>query len=422
MVWGLGVGYVISGNYFGWNLGLERGGSLGLAVATALAIVLYITFTYSYAELACAIPKAGGAFDYASRSLGPTWGFIAGTAQIIEFLFAPPAIAFGLGTYLHLFFPAVSAITFSLAAYVLFTALNISGIKAAATFELVVTVVAVTGLLLFSAALLPAMKSDHLMRNALPHGWAGAFAAIPFAIWFFLGIEGVANLAEETIDPSRTMARGFLGALFTLILVCMLTFASSVGTAGWEKVVFNPDGGLSDAPLPMAMESALGRGHLAYRILVFAGLFGLVASLNGLMLAAGRATCEFGKVTLGDQYLGKINKVFQTPANALLFNMALGMIALLTGKTGEVITISVFGALTLYIISMVVMIRLRFKEPELHRPFRAPAFPWFPLAALLISLVALVSMLVYNLQLGLWYALIIFAAYGIFRAGKLWRK
>ena len=59
MLWGLGVGYVISGMYFGWNLGLEKGGTLGLAVATLFIIVMYLTFTFSYTELACAIPKAG---------------------------------------------------------------------------------------------------------------------------------------------------------------------------------------------------------------------------------------------------------------------------------------------------------------------------------------------------------------------------
>ncbi|MGB4901265.1 MAG: hypothetical protein WBP00_10865, partial [Saprospiraceae bacterium] len=62
MLWGLGVGYVISGMYFGWNLGLEKGGTLGLAIATFFIIILYITFTFSYTELACAIPKAGGGF------------------------------------------------------------------------------------------------------------------------------------------------------------------------------------------------------------------------------------------------------------------------------------------------------------------------------------------------------------------------
>ena len=70
MIWGLGVGYVISGMYFGWNLGLAEGGTGGLAIATIFVIIMYLTFTFSYTELACAIPKAGGAFAYADRGLG----------------------------------------------------------------------------------------------------------------------------------------------------------------------------------------------------------------------------------------------------------------------------------------------------------------------------------------------------------------
>jgi ethanolamine permease len=99
MVWGLGVGYVISGNYFGWNLGLEKGGTYGLAFALVFIILMYVTFTLSYSELACAIPKSGGAFNYASKAFGKDAGFIVGMAQNIEFVFAPPAIALGVGAY-----------------------------------------------------------------------------------------------------------------------------------------------------------------------------------------------------------------------------------------------------------------------------------------------------------------------------------
>ena len=80
MLWGLGVGYVISGMYFGWNLGLAEGGTYGLAIATFFIIIMYVTFTFSYTEMACAIPKAGGAFDYANRGLGKNLGFVAGMA------------------------------------------------------------------------------------------------------------------------------------------------------------------------------------------------------------------------------------------------------------------------------------------------------------------------------------------------------
>src|SRR6187200_3680885 len=136
MLWGLGVGYVISGMYFGWNLGLEQGGTLGLAIATVFIIIMYVTFTFSYAELASAIPKAGGAFDYANRALGKDWGFIAGMAQNIEFIFAPPAIAFAIGAYFNLFFPQISILGIAIVVFVLFTGLNIYGVRAAAIFEL----------------------------------------------------------------------------------------------------------------------------------------------------------------------------------------------------------------------------------------------------------------------------------------------
>ncbi len=421
MVWGLGVGYVISGNYFGWNLGLAQGGTLGLGIATFFAILLYVTFTFSYAEMACAIPKAGGAFDYANRTWGEDIGFVAGMAQNIEFLFAPPAIAFGIGSYLNLFFPVVPVIWFSILAYFIFTALNIYGIKAAATFELVVTMIALAGILLFAFVMFPQIKLENLTVHALPFGWSGIFAAVPFAIWFFLGIEGVANLAEETLNPTQTMSRGFLAALFTLVAICLLTFTSSVGAGGWEAIVYKPDGSLSDAPLPMAM-ALTGTSGITYQLLIIVGIFGLMASLNGLMLAGGRSTYEFGKLTFGDVHIGQINPRFQTPAFALLFNMVIGIAALLTGRTGELITLSVFGALTLYGVSMIAMMALRKKEPLLARPFRSPGYPYFPIIALCIAAVAIVAMGFYNPMLSLLYVLLMFGCYGIFKARKLWKR
>jgi len=104
LLWGLGVGYLISGMYFGWNLGLEKGGTLGMAIATFIIIIMYVCFSFSYCELSCAIPKAGGGFDYANRAFGKDIGFITGLEQIIEFVFAPPAIAIAIGAYLNLSF------------------------------------------------------------------------------------------------------------------------------------------------------------------------------------------------------------------------------------------------------------------------------------------------------------------------------
>ena len=418
MVWGLGVGYVISGNYFGWNLGLEKGGTLGMAIALFFIIVMYITFTFSYTELACAIPKSGGAFDYAKRALGDDLGFIAGMAQNIEFIFAPPAIAFAIGAYFNIFFQSVPVVVIAIIAYIVFFLLNVAGVKIAAAFELGVTTLAVAAVILFCGITFQHFEFDHLKLNAFPFGWSGTFAAVPFAIWFFLGIEGVANLAEEAINPKRTILLGFGSAIFTLVILCLFTFTGSVGIAGWEAIVFKADGSTSDSPLPLAMARIVGSNNWQYNILITFGLFGLVASFHGLMLAAGRSTMEFGRVNYAPTFLGKIHPRFQTPANALLINMMIGILALLTGKTGEIITISVFGALTLYIISMISVIKLRRKEPDLHRPFRVPLYPIFPVVALLIASFSFMAMALYNELLALIYFLILGLSFAVFKVGK----
>ena len=411
MLWGLGVGYVISGMYFGWNLGLEKGGTLGMAVATAFIIVMYMAFTFSYTEMACAIPKAGGAFDYAMKALGKRGGFVAGMAQNIEFIFAPPAIAFAIGAYLSIFMPSVPVIVIAIFFYFVFTALNIYGIEAAASFELLITAIAVVGLLVFAGATLPDFEVANLQSNALPHGWGGAFAAIPFAIWFFLAIEGVANVAEETINPQKNILIGFGSAIFTLVTLCLLTFVSSIGVAGWEGVVFDVSGQATDSPLPLALSQSSAAGGWLYQAVVIIGLFGLVASFHGIILAAGRATYEFGKEGFAPPVFGKIHHKFKTPANALLINMGIGILALLTGKTGEIITIACFGALTLYIVSMISLIVMRKRFPEMDRPFRVPFFPVTPYVALIIAVVALISITIYNLILAGIYVLLMAISY-----------
>lgn len=424
MLWGLGVGYVISGMYFGWNLGLEKGGTGGMAMATLAIMVMYVTFTFSYAELACAIPKAGGVFDYANKAMGQNIGFIAGIAQIVEFILAPPAIAFAIGAYFNAFYPQVPVLTSAIAIYFIFTALNVYGVKAAASFEVIVTIFAVGELLLFSGIALPKFELANLTHNALPNGWTGVFAAIPFAIWFFLGIEGIANVAEETKNPQRDISKGFGWAIFTLAILCILIFISATGIAGWEAIVYKNglNGETSDSPLPLALAKITGNNHLMYHLLITVGLFGLVASFHGLILAAGRSTYEMGRVHNIPAFLGKISPRFHTPANALIGNMVIGILALLSGKTSEIIIVSVFGALTLYIISMISIMILRKREPELPRPFRIRFYPLFPIVALTIASVSIIAMFIFNPKLGLIYFSILAVTFLLYRTFKTAHK
>ncbi|MDA0816206.1 MAG: amino acid permease, partial [Planctomycetota bacterium] len=203
-LWGLAVGLVISGEYFGWSYGWAQAGTLGFLVTTLVVAVMYTSFIFSFTELTTAIPDAGGPFAYARRAFGPLGGAIAGWATLIEFVFAPPAIALAIGAYVGVQFPGLEPTWTAVGAYAVFMTLNILGVTIAANFELFVTLLAVGELLVFMGVVAPGFS----WTNFTAGGWAGSdsfspqaiggiLAATPFAIWFFLAIEGVAMVAEE---------------------------------------------------------------------------------------------------------------------------------------------------------------------------------------------------------------------------------
>jgi ethanolamine permease len=403
-LWGLGVGYVISGEYFGWNLGLPEGGSYGMLAATLVITVMYVAFTLSYAEFACAIPRAGGVFVYAERALGPGAGLVAGLVQIIEFVFAPPAIAMAIGAYAAQKYK-VDPRAVAILAYLIFTALNAWGVRQAALFELVVTVLAVIELGVFMTVVAPSFRVENFAQEALPKGWAGFFGCLPFAIWFYLGIEGVANVAEEARNPQRDIARGFGASIATLVVLALGVFVLAVGVGGWRAIVFPPGSTeTSDAPLPLALAMVVSKASALYTLLLGIGLLGLIASFHGIILAAARATMEFGRAGYLPPAIGAIHPKTGTPVVALLANLIAGVIAILSGQTSEIITLSSFGALALYSIAMLSLFRLRKLEPDLERPFRAVGYPWLPALALMIAAISFVAMTWFNPKIALVFA------------------
>ncbi len=418
LIWGLGVGYVISGMYFGWNLGLPEGGPYGMLLATGIVTILYISFVLGYAELACALPRAGGVFVYTSRAFGPHVGLFGGAAQLVEYMLAPPAVAFAIGSYINQA-TGLPILPVAAGAYVLFTLINMWGVKLSVGFELVLTVIAVIELCVFGAVVLPRFSWEKFSLDALPHGWSGTLAALPFAMWFYLAIEGIANVAEEAHNPQRDIPRGFLSAMGTLVVLTIITLFGAVGSAGWHAVVYpDPANTLvtSDSPLPLAVSHVVSRESPLFVLLTGIGLVGLVASFHGILIAGSRAILEMGRAGYAPRVLGQVNPRTKTPVPALLANLVVGLITLVTGKTGDIILISVMGALTLYILSSAAVIQLRRREPALDRPYRTLLYPVTPIVALVLSLICLGAMVIANPLLSVIYAAILVVAWLLFLA------
>jgi ethanolamine permease len=394
-IWAIGVGLVISGEYFGWNLGWGIAGTVGMLISTLLVTVLYVCFIFSITELTAMIPHAGGPFAYASRALGPVGAFIAGFSTLVEFCLAPPAIAFALGSYAHFLHPSLPVLGVAIGCYIVFTAINFLGIKESAAFTLFITILAVAELLLYTGITAPHFKMENVVQHAFPVSLSGVFASIPFAIWLYLAIEGVAMVAEEVKDPQKNIAKGYISSIITLVVLAITVMIVTAGIGDW-RLLSN-----IDYPLPEAIAMVLGKQNSWTKIFAGIGLFGLIASFHSIILGYSREIFAMARAGILPSGLSTVHKRFHTPHWALLAGGAIGLVALLTGTTGQVITMSAIGALAMYITSMISLLVLRKKEPETARPFRTPFYPWFPLIALILSAICLVAVIWFNPQEGL---------------------
>ena len=389
-LWSLAVGLVISGEYFGWSYGWAAAGTLGFLYTTILVAVFYVAFIFSFTELTAAIPQAGGPFAYASRAFGPFGGLIAGYATLVEFALAPPAIAAALGAYIHFQFEWIPSAAVGIVAYAIFVWLNVLGVKQAVRFELFVTVLAVLELLVFMAVVAPGFSFDNFLRDSMPHGAAGVLAAIPFAIWFFLAIEGVAMAAEEVKDPDTTIPRGYISGILTLVVLAFGVMIFAGGAGDWTKLT------AIDSPLPEAMAMVVGKQSGWIHMLIAVGLFGLLASFHGIILACSRQIFALARAGYLPRPLSAVHAQRGTPHWAVVATGLFGVVALLSGATSQLITLSALGAIAMYICSLLALFKLRRSEPNLARPFRAPLYPVLPLVALVLALLSLGVIVYFN--------------------------
>ncbi len=423
-LWGIAVGLVISGEYFGWSYGWGTAGTLGFIITSLFVALMYTTFIFSFTELTTMIPHAGGPFAYSRVAFGPTGGYLAGAATLVEFVFAPPAIALAIGAYLNVQFPSLDPKIIAVGAYVVFMTLNIVGVSIAATFELFVTILAIIELCIFMGVVAPGFSWENFTRG----GWSGQntfsaasipgiFAAIPFAIWFFLAIEGVAMAAEEVKDPKRSSPRAYISGILTLVALALGVMIFAGGAGDWSKLANIND------PLPQAMRYIVGDHSGWLHMLVWLGLFGLVASFHGIIIGYSRQIFALGRAGYLPQFLAKVHPRFKTPYRAILAGGFVGIAAIFSDQlitiggqtlTANIVTMSVFGAITMYIISMASLFKLRMDQPDMPRSYRAPLYPFFPGFALVASLVCMAAMVYYNFLIAVIFAALLLLGYGYF--------
>ncbi len=390
---GLGVAYVISGDFAGWNFGLAQGGWGGMFIATVVVAVMYLCMCLSMSEMATMLPTAGGGYSFARTAFGPFGGYLTGTAILIEYSIAPAAIACFIGAYCESLFGVGGWIIY-LVCYLVFMGIHLKGAGEALKIIFVITAIAAVALLVFIIAMIPHFNSANLFNIAvsdkagasafLPMGYLGIWAAVPYAIWFFLAVEGVPLAAEEAKDPTRSLPRGLIGSMLILAAFALLILFLGAGAAGANQL---KDSG---APLVDALVAVYGEHTWLAGFVNFVGLAGLIASFFSIIYAYSRQIFALSRAGYLPTSLSLTNKN-KAPYLAIIIPGVIGFALSLTGEGDLLILMAVFGATISYVLMMLSHIKLRLSRPDMDRPYKTPGGILTSGIALILALIAVIA-------------------------------
>jgi ethanolamine permease len=415
-IWALGVGIVLVGEYMGWNFAVGKGGAYAALIACWFAGILYTCVAMIDSEVTSTVAAAGGQYTQAKHIMGPLMAFNVGLYLVFAYTMLEAGNAITVGFLMDTVanmggHEGLDQRPFIILSIMFLAWLNYRGVLATLTFNLVITAFAFVAILILFAATVPwsdasPMRHAELMTD-LPYGWLGVLAAMHFGLWFYLGIEGTTQAAEEVRSPARSLPFGTLAGIMTLLIAATLTWYICVGLMPWEY--------LGGAGVPM-FDAARLTGSTTLVVLLGVGtLFATLASANGCINDASRAWFSMGRDHYLPSWFGAVHPKYRTPYRAIVFLVPIALIFALGAPLDQVITFSILSGLLGYTFMPLNMIMFRRKWP-LDTIQRGYVHPFHPIPAiLLLSLCAITFFAVF-----LGYGTQLVAMLGFYIVASLW--
>jgi APA family basic amino acid/polyamine antiporter len=418
LVRGLGLGSAIAiviGDTIGTGVFLVAsdmaravGSSTLVLIAWILGLFIVLLGAFCYAELGAAFPNAGGPYVYLSRGLGPLWGFLFGwMSSFLERPVGMATLAAGFVRFLGFLFPIVNTPLFNshigryeftfttaqpLAALivVMVTAVNFFSVRMGGTIQVLLTSLKM-GTILAIVVGGVAFGTKHAGSTApgtttsFSWGTIGALltALVP-AMWAYNGFNDLGDLGEEIIQPQKNIPRAIIFGLLTVgglyltanvVYFHVLPFAQVAASQHVASdVVRSLSGSRGAAWLTVAMAvSALGALHV-------------------VVLTGARIPYAMARDGLFFRFAERLHPSLRTPTGSLIFLGSIAALLALSGTFEELYSLFVFAVWIFFGLAAIALIRLRLKEPNLLRPYRAWGYPWTPLIFLAAAMALTVNL------------------------------
>ncbi|MCK5621072.1 MAG: amino acid permease [Alphaproteobacteria bacterium] len=415
-VWALGVGIVLVGEYMGWNFSVGKGGAYGSLIACWFIGLLYTCVAMIDSEVTSTVAAAGGQYAQAKHIVGPLMAFNVGLYLVLAYtmleaadaLVAGDLLAIVAGQFGH---PDLDPKPFVVLTIAFLAWLNYRGVFMTLTVNFVITAIAFLALVIMFFWTQPwnpgAVLLHEKLLTDLPYGWIGVIAALQFGMWYYLGIEGTCQAAEEVRSAGRAIPLGTMSGMITLLIAATITWYMASGLLPWEY--------LGQAGVPM-YDAAQMTGSPFLMVLLFVGtIFSAIASANGCINDASRSWFSMGRDRYLPIWFAAVHPRYRTPYRAIIFLIPVAVAFGFTGLLDQVITFSILSGLLGYTFMSLNMMKFR-KSWPLGSINRGYVHPFHPLPAL--SLLALCAATYFATFLG--YGTSLLAIMGFYIIASLW--
>ena len=340
--------------------------------------ILTLLGALSLAEMGAAMPHAGGIYTYIARAFGPLLGFLCGW---MLFTVGTSGSIATLGAALPIYVAGLVPVSplvgklLSIGAILLFTAINIVGVRSGSRVQNVLTILKLGGLI--GMVIVIFVVPRHSAPASLPvPGPAAGFAAVGVALvavlWAYEGWHDVSFAAGEIRDPQKNFPRGILLGTFVVITLYLLANLAYL-------YVLSPSEIASSERVAL---TAIGKvaGEWGAKFLTAAIVCSILGAMNALVLAGPRAYYQMAKDGLFFRGMGTVHPTFRTPVPSLVLQAIWScLLVLFIGGFSQLFTYVIFGGWIFYALAVASVIALRRKAPQMHRPFRVPGYPIVPI-------------------------------------------
>ncbi|MPY85330.1 MAG: amino acid permease [Actinophytocola sp.] len=386
----IGFGWVVLTGEF-----LDGAGTLGAALAFVIGGVIMVLVGLTYAELASAMPAAGGEHNYLLRGMGSRAAFVTSWALVLGYVSVVAFEAVALPSALQFLVPQLETgrlwsvagsdvfavwVAVGLGGAVVMTALNYLGVRPAAVFQSVIVIflLAVGAVLLLGSFVGGDTGNMEPVFGSGLAGMVGVLVAVPF---LFVGFDVIPQSAEEINLPSRLIGKLLVVSVMLAAawyVLIMVTVGSSMPAAELAESDLAAADGMAALWNSQAMGNILGLG----------GVAGILTSWNAFLIGASRLVFAMARSGMLPAWFSKVHPQYRTPSNAILFIGALSVISPFFGEEALVWLVDSGGLAIIiaYILVATTFLVLRRREPEMERPFRLVAGPVIGALAVVLSI------------------------------------